>query len=107
MKRKLKIILTASTASLLAWAALADPATDTDSPMRQHMLHPSANRLNSAAKASDIIGMTVKNLQDEKLGKVEDLALDVQSGRIVQVILSSGGFLGVGNTLMAVPPGAL
>ena len=51
--------------------------------------------------------MPVKNLRDEKLGKVEDLAVDVESGRIVQVILSTGGFLGVGDTLTAVPPGAL
>ena len=51
--------------------------------------------------------MTVKNYQDEKLGKVEDIAVDVESGRIVQVILSTGGFIGVGDTLTAVPPGAL
>jgi sporulation protein YlmC with PRC-barrel domain len=51
--------------------------------------------------------MEVKNYQDEKLGKVEDLALDVESGRIVQVILSTGGFIGIGDTLTAVPPGAL
>ncbi len=65
------------------------------------------DRLNDAAKASDLIGMTVKNYQDEKLGKVEDLAVDVESGRIVQVILSTGGFIGIGDTLTAVPPGAL
>ncbi len=59
------------------------------------------------AKAGDVIGMTVKNNQDEKLGKVEDLAVDVESDRIVQVILSSGGFMGVDNTLTAVPPGVL
>ena len=51
--------------------------------------------------------MTVKNNQDEKLGKVEDLAVDVESGRVVEVILSTGGFLGIGDTLTAVPPGAL
>ena len=65
-----------------------------------------ADRLNDAAKASDLIGMTVKNNQDEKLGKVEDLAVDVESGRIVQVILSTGGFIGIADTLTAVPPGA-
>jgi sporulation protein YlmC with PRC-barrel domain len=51
--------------------------------------------------------MEVQNLQNEKLGKVDDLAVDVESGRIVQVILSTGGFLGIGDTLNAVPPGAL
>jgi sporulation protein YlmC with PRC-barrel domain len=66
-----------------------------------------ADRLNGAAKASDVIGMTVENYQGEKLGKVEDVAVDVESGRIVQVILSTGGFIGIGDTQTAVPPGAL
>ncbi len=65
------------------------------------------DRLNDAAKASDLIGTTVKNNQNEKLGKVEDLAVDVESGRIVQVILGTGGFIGIGDTLTALPPGVL
>jgi predicted regulator of Ras-like GTPase activity (Roadblock/LC7/MglB family) len=66
-----------------------------------------ADQLNGAAKASEVIGMTVNSLQNEKLGKVSDLAVDVESGRIVLVIISTGGFLGMGDTLTAVPPGAL
>jgi hyperosmotically inducible periplasmic protein len=111
MKRKLQIIISASAASVLAFSALAqdtsNPKTDRPDYTRQRMAHPRADRLNGAAKASDVIGMTVKNYQDEKLGKVEDLAVDVESGRIVQVILSTGGFIGIGDTLTAVPPGAL
>jgi sporulation protein YlmC with PRC-barrel domain len=65
------------------------------------------NRLNDTAEASHIIGMTVENHQGEKLGKVVDLAVDVESGRIVEVILSRGGFLGINDTFTAVPPEAL
>jgi sporulation protein YlmC with PRC-barrel domain len=111
MKRKLQIITSASAASLLAFSALAqktlNPQTAEITSSRQHLTQARSERLNGAAKATDIIGMTVKNYQNEKLGKVEDLAVDVESGRIVQVILSTGGFLGMGNTLNAVPPGAL
>src|SRR6185436_1255326 len=111
MKRKLQIIISASAASILAFSALAqdtpNPKTDRPDYTRQRMARPRADRLNDAAKASDLIGMTVKNHQDEKLGKVDDLAVDVESGRIVQVILSTGGFIGIGDTLSAVPPGAL
>jgi len=53
------------------------------------------------------MGTSVKNLQDEKLGKVENLLLDLPSGRVVAVIVSSGGFLGMGDELSAVPPTAL
>ena len=111
MKRKLQIITSASAASLLAFSALAQetltPQTAENATANQRLTQAGTERLNGAAKASDIIGMTVDNYQNEKLGKVEDLAVDVESGRIVQVILSRGGFLGMGNTLTAVPPGVL
>src|SRR6186997_3471968 len=99
MKRKLQIIISASAASVLAFSALAQdkPKSKTDQPdyTRDRTPHERrSDRLSDAAKASDLIGMTVKNYQDEKLGKVEDLAVDVESGRIVQVILSTGGFIG-------------
>lgn len=110
-KRQIVISASAAAASALAFTALAEHATNpkTDQPndTTEHLSQPEADRLNDAAKASDIIGMTVKNYQGEKLGKVEDLAVDVESGRIVQVILSTGGFIGIGDRLSAVPPGAL
>jgi len=111
MKRKLQIITSASAASLLAFSALAQetlaPQTAENATTHQRLTQAGTERLNGATRASDIIGMTVNNYQNEKLGKVEDVAMDVESGRIVQVILSSGGFLGMGNTLTAVPPGVL
>jgi len=112
MKRKLHIILSASAVSVLALSALAQdtisPTPDRPDYTRDRMSHAArSDRLNDAAKASDLIGMTVKNYQDNKLGNVEDLAVDVESGRIVQVILSTGGFVGIGDALTAVPPGAL
>lgn len=112
MKRKLQIIVGASAASVLACSALAqenlNTKTDRADYAHHDRMHESrADQLNGAAKASDVIGMTVQNNQNEKLGTVEDLAVDVESGRIVQVILSTGGFLGIGDSLTAVPPGAL
>src|ERR1022692_461907 len=111
MQRKFQIITSASAATFLAFTALAqetpNPKPEGAEYTHQSLTHARADRLNGAFKASDIIGMTVKNYQDEKLGKVDDLALDVESGRIVQVILSTGGFLGIGDTLTAVPPCAL
>jgi len=111
MKRKLQIITSASAASLLAFSALAQetltPPTAENATTHQQLTQAGTERLKGATKTSDIIGMTVENYQNERLGKVKDLAVDVESGRIVQVILSSGGFLGMGNTLTAVPPGVL
>lgn len=57
-------------------------------------------------RASKIVGSKVENLQDQNLGKVEDLIVDLNAGRINQVIVSSGGFLGIGDSLSGVPPAA-
>src|ERR1041384_317206 len=101
-------MLSATAASVLALSARAQNTTitQTESSSTRHQRVRTPDRLNDAAKASDVIGMTVENYQNEKLGKVDDLAVDVESGRIVQVILSTGGFIGIGDTLTAVPPGA-
>ncbi len=112
MKRKLKIIISASAASVLAFSALAQDSPTTKTNRLDHPRDAASqarrmDRLNGAAKSSDLIGITVKNYQGEKLGKVEDIAVDLESGRIVQVIISTGGFLGMGDRLTAVPPSAL
>ncbi len=52
-------------------------------------------------KTSDIIGMNVQNKQDEILGQVKDLVVDVESGLVIQVIVSTGA------SHAAVPPGVL
>jgi len=59
-----------------------------------------------ANKASGLIGMDVRNLQNEKLGEIKDLVLDLSSGKISYAVLSVGGFLGIGDKYVAVPPGA-
>jgi len=66
-----------------------------------------ASRLEQVQKASKLMGTAVNNLQEEKLGKVENLLVDLPSGRVVAIIVSSGGFLGMGDELSAVPPTAL
>ncbi len=58
-------------------------------------------------RASQVIGLNVKNTSDETIGEVEDLMVDMQDGKILAVIISSGGFLGIADTLSAVPVSAL
>ncbi|HBG27051.1 MAG: hypothetical protein A2Y10_01590 [Planctomycetes bacterium GWF2_41_51] len=54
-------------------------------------------------KASDTIGLDVKNMQDETIGEIKDLALDAQKGNFAFGLISYGGVLGVGETVAAVP----
>lgn len=57
--------------------------------------------------ASTLNGNEVCNKKDERLGTVQDIMLDMDSGRIRYAVMSSGGFLGMGDRLFAVPWGAL
>lgn len=64
-------------------------------------------RLGKVAKASQIIGAEVGTSQDERIGKIDDMAIDVETGRILEVYVSSGGILGLGQKTVAIPPGSL
>ncbi len=57
--------------------------------------------------ASSITGDEIKNRRDESLGTVHDLMIDCTEGRVAYVVMSSGGFLGMGNKLFAIPMTAL
>ena len=59
---------------------------------------------NDLAKANKIIGMEVTDPQEHQLGKVKDLAIDMQAGRIAEVIVGTGGFIGLDEKMIAVPP---
>ena len=65
------------------------------------MMHP--NVLSSSSICSD----HVKNAAGEDLGKIENLMIDLHSGRIAYAVLSFGGFLKMGNKLFAIPWEAL
>jgi len=62
--------------------------------------------VSKANKASSLIGMDVRNSQNEKLGEIKDLVVDLSSGKIAYAVLSVGGFLGIGDKYVAVPPSA-
>src|SRR5258708_756370 len=53
--------------------------------------------------ASTWTGARVHNFAGQDLGKVDDFVLDFDSGRIAYVVVSVGGFLGLGDKLFAVP----
>jgi sporulation protein YlmC with PRC-barrel domain len=57
--------------------------------------------------ADTLIGNDVQNRQDEDLGDVKEIMLDVRTGRIAYAVLSFGGVLGMGDKLFAVPWNAM
>ena len=57
--------------------------------------------------ASTLAGDSVRNAAGEDLGKLDELMIDIPSGRIAYAVLSFGGVLRMGNKLFAVPWSAL
>ena len=50
-----------------------------------------------------IKGDKVVNPAGEDLGKIEELMIDLENGRVAYAVLSFGGFLGMGDKLFAIP----
>src|SRR5262252_3202027 len=57
--------------------------------------------------ASTLAGDAVKNSAREDLGKVDEIMIDIPSGRVAYAVLSFGGVMRMGNKLFAVPWSAL
>lgn len=53
--------------------------------------------------AKTLMDEPVRNSRDEKIGKVEDYMLDLESGCVQYGVLSFGGFLGMGEKYFAIP----
>jgi hyperosmotically inducible protein len=112
MKRRFPIVAGASALSLVALTTPAQEtlnakAGGTEIAQERSTRAMRAERLGYAEKVSDLIGIEIENYEGEKLGKVDDLAVDLETGRIVEVVLSTGGFFGLAVMMVPVPPGAL
>jgi sporulation protein YlmC with PRC-barrel domain len=57
--------------------------------------------------ATTILGDKVYNRDDESLGEIKDIMLDLRDGAIEYIVIEFGGFLGIGEKYFAVPFRAL
>ncbi|MGO4305770.1 PRC-barrel domain-containing protein [Cupriavidus sp. RAF12] len=57
--------------------------------------------------ASSLDGTKVYASDNEHVGQISEIMIDVQSGRVAYAVLTTGGFLGIGDTLHAIPWSAL
>jgi sporulation protein YlmC with PRC-barrel domain len=83
-------------AALLSGTALAQNATTDRSNVN------TAVHRDGQWRASKVIGVNVYNDNNEKIGDIEELIVD-KSGKVDQVVLGVGGFLGMGEHYVAVP----
>ncbi|MEJ2170026.1 MAG: PRC-barrel domain-containing protein [Deltaproteobacteria bacterium] len=57
----------------------------------------------NAFRVDKIIGSGVINLDGEPIGTIDDLVIDIDDGSLVYAAIKTGGFLGFGEKLLAVP----
>jgi sporulation protein YlmC with PRC-barrel domain len=90
----------AGTALLATVASAQTPTTTTDRADTASMATDSSHQ--GEWRASKVVGLSVYNDNNESLGSINDLLMD-KNGNIKAVVLGVGGFLGVGEHLVAVP----
>ena len=95
-----KIALVAASLAVLAGPALAQTSGTA----------PAEAKFSTVAKdemfSSKLKGLNVYNQKDEKVGEITDLAIG-KGEQIQAMILSVGGFLGVGEHYVAVSPSSV
>lgn len=88
----------ASSALLAAGLALAPARAQPE---------PSHVRLGVEKPVTSMLNIEIRNFQDESLGRIRDLGIDLINGRIVVVLLTADSSLDIDNRIVAVPPLAL
>jgi len=64
-------------------------------------------RFRRVLSAATLAGDSVRNAAGEDLGKIDEIMIDIPTGKVAYAVLSFGGFLGMGDKLFAVPWSAL
>ncbi len=88
--------------ALLATVAFAQTPTATGDRATMAPAAASDSSFQGNWRASKVVGLSVYNDSNESLGSINDLLMD-KSGNIKAVVIGVGGFLGVGEHLVAVP----
>lgn len=68
---------------------------------------PTPTPLGAEKAPLSFVQIEIKNLQDETLGRITDLGIDLINGRVVEVLVETDSSLDVAKKIVAVPPGAL
>lgn len=60
-------------------------------------------KVRKAFRSGNVIGMLVKTPDHKKVGNIEEIVIDIETGRVAYAVLSFGGFFGHGDKFFAVP----
>ena len=96
--------LVLATAAVAAATAFAAPAfvLAQGTPQTVQLTKVDVIKVATGYRASKVIGASVVNEGNDTVGKVDDIIIG-QDGKTPYVVLSVGGFLGIGDTLVVLP----
>lgn len=83
--------------------SMVEKTYEADNRTGKNMEGPDANRPLERLTATSIIGDKVENPQGEDLGTIDNLMINVRSGRVEYAVVEYGSFLGIGGKLFAIP----
>jgi len=83
--------------------SITEKTYEADNRTGRNMEGPDANRPLERLTATSIIGDRVKNQQGEDLGTIDNLMINVHSGRVEYAVMEYGSFMGIGGKLFAIP----
>jgi sporulation protein YlmC with PRC-barrel domain len=87
---------------LLATVAFAQTPTATTDNTKAGAASTTSSSHQGEWRASKMVGLSVYNDKNESVGSINDMLTD-KTGNIKAVVIGVGGFLGVGEHLVAVP----
>jgi sporulation protein YlmC with PRC-barrel domain len=88
--------------ALLATVAFAQSPTATSDRATAAPAAASDSSFQGNWRASKMVGLSVYNENNESIGSINDMLTD-KDGKIKAVVIGVGGFLGVGEHLVAIP----
>lgn len=77
----------------------ANPWWQGNTPANQGSFH-------NVHKLNELIGMSVQDVNNQPIGKISNVVVDMSSGRLLYVIFSPAPNMGLGNSLYAMPSDA-
>lgn len=104
---KTKLIVTAAIAGSLALSGVRAQTDEAKVKLDTLTVTGVQKSLGQEKSFAHFVNVEIKNLQDEPLGRIIDLGVDLINGRIVEALVKSDSSLNVDNQIVAVPPQAL
>jgi len=86
--------------------SVAGPAFAQGAPQVIRIERVDVQKLSAGYRATKIIGSSVVNEANDKIGSIEDLLVQ-SNDRVLYAVLSVGGFIGIGERMVVVPFQAL